>query len=248
MHVIACAQRSPAWREARLGKLTGSRAASMRSPHGRLTLLHALVRERITGRSHERHFSNAHMARGIQHEPTGGRRLRSGDGRAGRARRVPRPRQPAGRLLARRTGRRRRAARGEVSLPAHPLRPSAADYARVVDHRAGVGRPSSPSILTSGRGCACRSRGSMRATSTWWRMTATCGGSSRTWTRPTCACRRCNPARDPSSGPDCLDQLTDPPPAANCDIVFGATRRAQVCQSDEEILNTHKQWKARRGR
>ena len=75
MRVVACAQRSPAWHQARLGKLTGSRAAAAlaRATHGesagRRNLRHELVLERITGRAHDRGFSNAHMARGVQFEP-----------------------------------------------------------------------------------------------------------------------------------------------------------------------------------
>ena len=74
MRVVACAQRSPAWHAARLGKLTGSRAAAAlaRATHGesagRRNTRQELVLERITGRSHERTFSTAHMARGVQFE------------------------------------------------------------------------------------------------------------------------------------------------------------------------------------
>ena len=70
MQVIACTQRSAAWHQARLGRLTGSRAASLRGAAGRQTLLQALVRERITGRSHEADYQNAHMARGVALEPS----------------------------------------------------------------------------------------------------------------------------------------------------------------------------------
>ena len=75
MRVVACDQRTPAWHAARCGRLTGSRAASAlsRGRHGessgRRTTREELVLERITGRSHDRGFANAHMARGLQFEP-----------------------------------------------------------------------------------------------------------------------------------------------------------------------------------
>jgi len=68
-------QRSPEWAAARLGRLTGSRAADMlatvkgRESIGRRTLREQLVGERRTGRSHASTFVSAAMQTGVAHEP-----------------------------------------------------------------------------------------------------------------------------------------------------------------------------------
>lgn len=72
--VLEVSQRSPEWAAARLGRLTGSRAADMLSTVkggesvGRRTLREQLVRERRTGRSHASTFSSAAMHAGLAHE------------------------------------------------------------------------------------------------------------------------------------------------------------------------------------
>lgn len=70
-----CAQRSPEWFAARLGKLTGSRAADMLATiksgeaAARRDLRMQLVCERLTGQSQENGYINADMQRGIDLEP-----------------------------------------------------------------------------------------------------------------------------------------------------------------------------------
>lgn len=69
------AQRTPEWHAARLGKLTGSCAASMLATvqkgeaAGRRDLRVQLVLERLTGTSQESDYINADMQRGIDKEP-----------------------------------------------------------------------------------------------------------------------------------------------------------------------------------
>jgi YqaJ-like recombinase protein len=73
--VIDAEQRSPTWFAARLGKLTGSRAADMLSTirtgeaAARRDLRVQLVVERLTGLLQEEPFQNAAMLRGIECEP-----------------------------------------------------------------------------------------------------------------------------------------------------------------------------------
>jgi putative phage-type endonuclease len=76
MTVVACDQRSPEWHAARLGKLTGSRAAdaftvlkSGGESAARRNLRLQLVLERLTGTSQESGYVNADMERGILLEP-----------------------------------------------------------------------------------------------------------------------------------------------------------------------------------
>lgn len=76
MTIIACDQRSPAWHEARVGKLTGSRAADAFAllkgkgeAASRRNLRLQLVLERLTGASQENGFTTPAMERGIQLEP-----------------------------------------------------------------------------------------------------------------------------------------------------------------------------------
>jgi hypothetical protein len=72
--VLDVEQRSPAWMAARLGRLTGSRAADMlatvkgRESIGRAMLREQLAAERRTGRSHASTFISAPMMAGLQHE------------------------------------------------------------------------------------------------------------------------------------------------------------------------------------
>lgn len=76
--VLDVPQRSPAWVAARLGRLTGSRAADMLATAkgrahtcesvGRRTLREQLVRERSTGRSHAPTFDSPAMRAGLAHE------------------------------------------------------------------------------------------------------------------------------------------------------------------------------------
>lgn len=74
--IIDCAQRSPEWHQARLGKLTGSKAADMLAERkdkkpaaGRQNLLTQLVLERITGRNHEKSYQSRAMEQGTEREP-----------------------------------------------------------------------------------------------------------------------------------------------------------------------------------
>jgi hypothetical protein len=73
--VIDAPQRSPEWFAARLGRLTGSRAADMLATiksgeaAARRDLRMQLVCERLTGQSQEEPFVNAAMQRGIDCEP-----------------------------------------------------------------------------------------------------------------------------------------------------------------------------------
>lgn len=73
--VIDAEQRSPAWFAARLGRLTGSRAADMLATiksgeaAARRDLRMQLVCERLTGQLQEETFINAAMQRGIDCEP-----------------------------------------------------------------------------------------------------------------------------------------------------------------------------------
>lgn len=74
-HVIDAPQRSPEWFTARLGKLTGSRAADMLATiksggeaAGRRNLRVQLLLERITGRSQETGFVTPAMQAGIDRE------------------------------------------------------------------------------------------------------------------------------------------------------------------------------------
>jgi hypothetical protein len=72
--VIDCEQRSPEWVAARLGRLTSSRAAEMLATiskgeaAGRRNLRVQLVLERITGRCHERNYTNQAMQDGVDRE------------------------------------------------------------------------------------------------------------------------------------------------------------------------------------
>lgn len=72
--VIHVPQRSPAWFEARLGRLTGSRAKDMLATikngeaAARIELRVQLACERLTGQSEESGFVNADMQRGIDLE------------------------------------------------------------------------------------------------------------------------------------------------------------------------------------
>jgi hypothetical protein len=75
--VIDCDQRSEAWREVRLGRLTSCRAADMLSvgrkkgeeSAGRRNLRMQLALERVTGRCCERSFKSAAMQYGSDTEP-----------------------------------------------------------------------------------------------------------------------------------------------------------------------------------
>jgi hypothetical protein len=74
--VIECEQRSPEWRAARAGRLTGSRASVvlMKGRSGepsktREKYLLQLIGERINGEARETFFANADMQRGIGLEP-----------------------------------------------------------------------------------------------------------------------------------------------------------------------------------
>jgi YqaJ-like viral recombinase domain len=75
MTIIECAQRSPEWFQARLGRLTASRAADMLATirtgeaAARRDLRTQLVLERICGVSQENGYINADMQRGIDLEP-----------------------------------------------------------------------------------------------------------------------------------------------------------------------------------
>lgn len=75
MIVIDCEQRSEAWFEARLGKLTGSSAAAMLATiqkgeaAGRRNLRARLVLERLTGKSGEKSFESQAMRDGVEREP-----------------------------------------------------------------------------------------------------------------------------------------------------------------------------------
>jgi len=73
--IVNAAQRSDAWKAARLGRLTGSRAADMLSTGrsgaeaaGRRNLRVQLVLERVTGKPQERSFQSAAMQHGIETE------------------------------------------------------------------------------------------------------------------------------------------------------------------------------------
>ena len=73
--ILDVTQRSPEWHAARLGRLTGSRAADMLSTlrnggeaAGRRNLRIQLVLERITGRSQENGYQSPAMAQGIERE------------------------------------------------------------------------------------------------------------------------------------------------------------------------------------
>lgn len=75
--VIDAEQRSPEWHAARLGRLTGSRAADMLSTRkdkteaaGRRNLRTQLVLERITGRSQEDPYESPWMKHGSEFEPS----------------------------------------------------------------------------------------------------------------------------------------------------------------------------------
>jgi hypothetical protein len=75
--VIACDQRSPAWFAARLGRLTGSRAADALAvlkrgsgeAAGRRNLRIQLVLERLTGQPQEDGYCSPAMQQGIDREP-----------------------------------------------------------------------------------------------------------------------------------------------------------------------------------
>lgn len=73
--VIDAPQRSEAWVLARLGRLTGSRAADMLATKGsgeaagRRNLRMQLVLERVTGKPQERVFQSAAMQHGVDTEP-----------------------------------------------------------------------------------------------------------------------------------------------------------------------------------
>jgi len=72
--VLEAPQQSAAWIAARLGRLTGSRAADMLAAVkggesvGRRRLRQQLVRERLTGRSHDSPFVSAGMRTGLARE------------------------------------------------------------------------------------------------------------------------------------------------------------------------------------
>lgn len=74
MKVIDCEQRSEAWYQVRLGKLTGSRAgdllAKVKSGEsaGRRNLRLALTLERLTGKSQDNGYVSAAMEAGIERE------------------------------------------------------------------------------------------------------------------------------------------------------------------------------------
>lgn len=74
--VVDCAQRTPDWTVARLGRLTASRAADMlarvksgEAAAGRRHLKTQLVLERLTGRTHENGYQSQAMKDGIEREP-----------------------------------------------------------------------------------------------------------------------------------------------------------------------------------
>lgn len=73
--IIDADQRSPEWFQARLGRLTGSRAADMLATiktgeaAARRDLRMQLVCERLTGQAQEESFVNAAMQRGVDLEP-----------------------------------------------------------------------------------------------------------------------------------------------------------------------------------
>ena len=73
--VLDAPQRSPAWLQARVGRLTGSRAADMLATvrYGesvsRGTLRRQIALEIVTGRSHEARFVSDDMRTGIDREP-----------------------------------------------------------------------------------------------------------------------------------------------------------------------------------
>src|SRR5207245_1021686 len=76
MIVLDCAQRSDEWKQARLGRLNGSRAADMLATlksgseaASRRDLRTQLVLERICGVSQENGYLNADMQRGTELEP-----------------------------------------------------------------------------------------------------------------------------------------------------------------------------------
>src|SRR3990167_2803864 len=72
--IVTAEQRSPAWRAARLGRLTGSRAADMLAQiksgeaAGRRDYRLQLVCERLTGESQEDSYVSKEMQRGIDLE------------------------------------------------------------------------------------------------------------------------------------------------------------------------------------
>lgn len=73
--LINCEQRSPEWHDARLGRLTGSRAAAMKAQvksgeaAGRKNLRMDMSLERITHKSQDRPFMTGPVQRGIDKEP-----------------------------------------------------------------------------------------------------------------------------------------------------------------------------------
>lgn len=75
MKVLTDDQRTPAWYQARVGRLTGSAAADMLATiksgeaAARRDLRVRLVVERLTGQPQEDGFTNAAMQRGIEKEP-----------------------------------------------------------------------------------------------------------------------------------------------------------------------------------
>lgn len=73
--IVECEQRSEEWRQARLGKVCGSKASDMlavrsdkKPAAGRQNLLTQLVLERITGRSHEGSYQSKYMEQGTERE------------------------------------------------------------------------------------------------------------------------------------------------------------------------------------
>lgn len=75
--IIDCEQRSDAWRLARVGRLTGSRAPHMMAriktgeAAARRNLRVGMGLERITGKPYERSFSSRYTDQGIETEPLG---------------------------------------------------------------------------------------------------------------------------------------------------------------------------------
>lgn len=76
MRIIDVPQRTPEWFAARLGRLTGSRAADMLATRkdgkpsaARTDLKVQLMVERMTGQLAEDEYTNAHMQRGVELEP-----------------------------------------------------------------------------------------------------------------------------------------------------------------------------------
>ncbi len=74
--VIECEQRSPEWRAARAGRLTGSKAEVIfmkgrgnEPSKTREKYLYQLIGERVNGEARETFFANADMQRGISLEP-----------------------------------------------------------------------------------------------------------------------------------------------------------------------------------